>query len=210
MHTGWAYHDFMLASARDLKVRKKFQRLARALAPPESTILDYGAGTGIDAKAFAEVGYKVLAYEPCQENRTCLAEYCREEVAGGKIVITDLAANDVARLVTADFAVINLIADPREVFSIFARQLGPDGRVLVSLLNPFFVGDARYSWWRENLGRLVRRGTYVVDGENGPVHRFTPRFLVRAARPAFCWLAIHPRGPVLAVSSYMFMVFQKI
>lgn len=209
MHTGWAYHNFILASAPDLKVRKSFQRLACSLAPPDSTILDYGAGTGIDAKAYAERGYKVRAYEPSEENRACLAAYCREEILCGKIVITGLTTNEAARLVTADFAVLNLVADPRALFSMFARLLAPDGHVLVSLLNPFFVGDARYRWWGENLGHVLRQGTYVVDGEDGPVYRFTPWFVARAARPVFHWRAIRPLGPALVASRYMFMVFQK-
>jgi SAM-dependent methyltransferase len=209
MHTGWAYHNFMLASTRDLKVRKRFQRLARSLAPLGGTILDFGAGTGIDAKSYAEIGYKVLVYEPTEENRACVAGYCRDEIAGGRIVISDLATNDTAQLITADFAVLNLVADPRTLFSAFARVLAPDGRVLVSLLNPFFVGDARYPWWRENLRGLLKRGTYVVNGKNGPVYRFTPRFVARSAQPAFHQIGIRPCGPALAASRYMFMAFQK-
>src|SRR5207249_4693580 len=56
MHSGKAYHELMLASARDRKVRRRFQRDALGLLPPQAAILDFGAGTGLDAKVYAASG----------------------------------------------------------------------------------------------------------------------------------------------------------
>ena len=209
MHRGKAYHDYMLASTRDLRVRQGFQRLACRFTPSGGTILDFGAGTGIDAKTYAALGFKVQVHEPCKENRGFLVQHCRDELAGGAIVLTDLSATGAVQLIAANFAVLNLVADHEALFETFDRLLAPNGRVLASLLNPFYVGDARYRWWRQNLGGLLRRGRYAVEGEDGPIYRFAPNIVARAARPAFQRMALAPGGLRLAMSPYMFLLLQK-
>lgn len=209
MHRGKAYHDFMLASPRDLRVRARFQHLVYQFTPYRGTILDFGAGTGIDAKAYAEREFRVLVYEPCEENRVYLAAHCRVELEKGKIADADLTANGAVDVIAADFAVLNLIADHRALFAMFDHLLASNGCVVANLLNPFFLEDARYGWWRANLRALLRNGGYAVDGDDGPVYRFTPAAIARAAEPAFHRVTMWPPMPGLAVSQYMFMVFQK-
>ena len=208
-HQGRAYHEFMLASRMDMRIRRDFHQFVQKFTPVQGTILDFGAGTGIDAKTYVAWGSKVLVHEPDEENRRYLTVYCREELAKGNIVITDLAANGAADAITANFAVLNLIADPKALFAKFDHMLMPKGRVVLSLLNPYFLGDARYRWWRTNLGPLLHRGSYSVEGEDGPVYRFTPSSIAAAAQPAFRRIGRHPRGLALATHPYMFMAFQK-
>ncbi|HEY2446895.1 MAG TPA: methyltransferase domain-containing protein [Rhizomicrobium sp.] len=209
MHTGRAYHEFMLASARDRKVRRRFQRQALGLVPPQASILDFGGGTGIDAKVYAAQGHRVFVHEPAESMRNYLVCHCREEMAQGRVILGDLAAAAPIHLITANFAVLNLIADQATLFAQFGRRLLPGGFVLASLLNPFFLGDAKYSWWRANLGALVKRGTYFVPGKSGNVHRFAPKIVARAAQPNFRVARVIPRGAGLAIGRYMFMLFQK-
>jgi 2-polyprenyl-3-methyl-5-hydroxy-6-metoxy-1,4-benzoquinol methylase len=209
MHSGKSYHDFMLGSRRDRKARERLQRLVFRLMPPHGTILDFGAGTGIDAKCYAARGFTVFAHEPSENNLAYLREYCRQEIAKGEITITDLSATAEVQMIVANFAVLNLIGDHKGLFAKFASLLAPEGFVLVSLLNPFFLGDARYSWWRHNLGTLGSTGAYAVQGEFGPVYRFVPPVVARAAEPAFRLVARVPAGMGIAVSRYMFLLFQK-
>jgi SAM-dependent methyltransferase len=209
MHKGNAYHDFMLSSRRDLKARKRFQQLVCQFTPYNGTILDFGAGTGIDAKAYAGRRFKVLVYEPCEENLAYLVEHCRGELEKGDIIVTDLAAREAAHVIAADFAVLNLVADHRMLFATFDRLLAPNGHVVISLLNPFFLGDARYGWWRSNLGALLRSGVYVVQGNDGPLYRMTPAAVSSSALPGFRRTALYPGWLGLAGSQYMFMVFRK-
>jgi 2-polyprenyl-3-methyl-5-hydroxy-6-metoxy-1,4-benzoquinol methylase len=204
-----AYHDFMLASRRDRNLRDRFQRLVFQWVQPGETILDFGAGTGIDAKCYASHGLKVLVYEPSEQNLGYLVQYCHEEMAEGAITITDLSVPARVRLIVANFAVLNLIADHKELFQKFARLVAPDGLVFVSLLNPFFLGDARYAWWRKNVGALLNTGSYVVEGEFGPIYRFAPSAVISAAAPAFRPVARLPHGPRLVASRYMFLLFQR-
>lgn len=208
-HCGQAYHDFILGSPRDRKLRERFQKLVLETVPPHGIILDFGAGTGIDARCYAANGLEVLVHEPMDSNLSYLREYCREEIANGSIAITGLPVRRKVQMIAANFAVLNLIGDHRALFANFADWLAPQGAVLVSLLNPFFLGDARYRWWRSNLGHLVARGAYAVEGEFEAIHRFTPSAVMRAARPRFAAVRRIPGWPALAVSRYMFMLFRK-
>ena len=208
-HCGKTYHEFMLRSARDRKVRERFQRLVFRMMPPDGTILDFGAGTGIDAACYAAKGYRVLVHEPQEANLSFLTEQCREQVASGSIAITSLPDARNVDMIAANFAVLNLIGDHRALFAKFAGLVAPRGLVLASLLNPFFLGDARYGWWRANLRTLVANGTYAVDGQSGRIFRFAPSFVGRAARPEFAVLRSVPGWPRLAMSPYVFMLFQK-
>jgi SAM-dependent methyltransferase len=210
MHQGRAYHDFMLASPRDVKVRDRFQRLVYQFTPYKGTILDFGAGTGIDAKAYAESGFRVLVHEPSVENRAYLAEYCRDELKNGEVAATDLMGDEIVHMIVANFAVLNLVADHKALFAKFGRLLAPNGYVVINMLNPFFAGDARYTWWRKNLGSLLRNGGYVIRGDAGPIYRFSPAAVARSAQPGFHLETVYPNWPRLAVTQYMFIVFRKM
>jgi len=209
IHRGKTYHEFMLASSRDRRARERFQELVFQLVPPHGTILDFGAGTGIDAKSYAAKGLRVLVHEPCGENLEYLTEHCREEVTNGAITITDLSVNTEVKLIAANFAVLNLISDRRSLFKKFSCLVAPGGFLVVSMLNPFFAGDARHAWWRKNLRPLLRTGSYAVDGAFGPIYRFLPSAMARAARPDFHLVACSSRGLNIAVSRYTFMVFKR-
>jgi hypothetical protein len=138
-----------------------------------------------------------------------LTKYCQEEITNGAITITDLSLTHRVQFITANFAVLNLIADHPSLFKAFAQLVVAEGSVLVSVLNPFFVGDARYAWWRKNLPALLCTGTYVVEGEFGPTYRFLPSAVFRAAEPDFRIVACIPQGLKLAASRYIFMLFKR-
>jgi len=208
-HTGKAYHEFISGSPHDRRVRERFQQMVFRLMPLQGTILDFGAGTGIDARCYAAKGINVLAHEPLEANLGYLREHCRREIAKGKIAITDLSVTQKVQMIVANFAVLNLIGDHRPLFAKFARLLAPRGFVLVSLLNPFFLGDARYAWWRSNLRTLIADGAYAIDGEFDRIYRFAPSVVSRAARPEFMVLTCVPGWPRRAMSRYIFMLFQK-
>ncbi|HLY05367.1 MAG TPA: methyltransferase domain-containing protein [Rhizomicrobium sp.] len=208
-HCGKTYHEFMLASPRDQKVRARFREIVFRTMPPRGIILDFGAGTGIDAREYAEKGFRVLVHEPSQENLAYLTEHCSNEIRQGLVAITDMSDVEGVEMIAANFAVLNLIGDPGALFAKFAGLLAPRGFVLVSLLNPFFLGDARYAWWRSNLRRLIATGAYAIDGEFDRIHRFAPSFVRRAARPGFALVRCVPDRAGLALSQYVFMLFQK-
>lgn len=209
MHTGAQYHEFMLASPRDRAVRERFQQMALDLLPAGADVLDFGAGTGIDAKVYAANGHPTFVYEPSAAMRSCLARYCRDEMAGKRIVAVASPLACRAQAVTANFAVLNHVADHVALFEELSCVVRRGGFVLASMLNPYYLGDARYGWWRANLANLLRSGRYAIESESR-IHRFAPRVVARAASPYFRMERLVPHGLGLAVQLYMFLLLRLI
>lgn len=209
VHTGEQYHEFMLASPRDRAVRDRFQKMALGLLPAGADVLDFGAGTGIDAKAYAANGHLTFVHEPSEAMREYLAQYCRDEIARKTIITVASPLTCKVQAVTANFAVLNHFADHTSLFEELSRVVRQGGFVLASMLNPYYLGDARYGWWRANVMNLVRRGHYAIPSESR-IHRFAPRVVARAAAPYFRLERLVPRGFGWAAQLYMFLLFRRI
>ena len=198
-----------MASQRDRLVRDRFQKIALELLPDGADVLDFGAGTGIDAKTYAANGHLTFVYEPSDAMRDYLVQYCRDEIARKTMITVTPPITCQVQAVTANFAVLNHIADQTLLFEELSRVVRQGGFVLASMLNPYYLGDARYGWWRANVINLIRRGHYPIASESG-IHRFAPRFVARAAAPHFRLERLIPRGFGLASDLYMFLLFRRI
>ncbi len=199
----------MLRSRRDRRVRDSFQRMALHLLPPEAGILDFGAGTGIDAKVYAANGHPTFVYEPSQAMHEHLRRCCRDEISCNTIIPVTRPFTCKVQAITANFAVLNHIVDHRSLFEGFSRATGRGGFFLASMLSPCYLGDARYRWWWANMPNLVRKGCYPSPGESR-IHRFAPNTVARAAAPYFRLERLVPRGAGLATSLYMFLLFRRV
>ncbi|SFS18380.1 Methyltransferase domain-containing protein [Dyella sp. OK004] len=208
MHTGEQYHKFILNSPRDQAVRDRFQKIALELLPAGTDMLDFGAGTGIDAKAYAASGHVTFVYEPSEAMRGYLAQYCRDEIDRGTVVTVTSPLACKVQGVTANFAVLNYFADHSSLFEELSRVIHHGGFFLASMLNPYYLGDARYHWWRANVMKLMRSGHYAVPSESG-IHRFAPRVVARSAAPHFRLERLIPRGFGTATHLYMFLLFRR-
>lgn len=209
LHTGAEYARAILASRSDRRARAAFRKLVMRLAPPGGALLDFGAGAGLDARYFARRGLTVRAYD--NDPRMCefLAHRCRELVASGRIRLeTGSYEAFLARapdagpridLVAANFAPLNLIADLPALFARFHALTAPEGRVVASVLNPYYIGDARYRWWWRNLPRLRHGGRYTVSGAAGEIVRRSPADFAAQCAPWFAlervFRGLPPRGP---------------
>lgn len=209
MHTGEQYHNFFLTSQRDLAVRDRFQKMALNLLAKEADILDFGAGTGIDAKAYASNGHTTFVYEPSESMREHLMSYCSDEIVSKTVIKIESPFACKVQAVTANFAVLNHIADQASLFEDLSGVVQRGGFVLASMLNPYYLGDARYGWWRKNLINLMRNGRYAIDSESR-IHRFAPSVVARAAAPYFRLERLNPRGVGLATELYMFLLFRRV
>ncbi|TAM61561.1 MAG: class I SAM-dependent methyltransferase [Rhodanobacter sp.] len=209
MHTGEQYHQFMLASRRDRVVRDRFQKMALELLPEGADVLDFGAGTGIDAKAYAANGHLTFVHEPSAAMCEYLAQYCRDEIARKTIIAVASPLTCKVQAVTANFAVLNHFADHTALFEELSRVVQQGGFVLASMLNPYYLGDARYGWWRANVMNLMRSGRYAIASESR-IHRFAPHVVARAAAPHFRLERRIPRGFGWAVHLYMFLLFRRV
>jgi SAM-dependent methyltransferase len=186
----------MTALESDRLARSAFQSLVLRVAPPGGLLFDFGAGPGIDARLYAERGYTVAAYDVDPRMREFFAAYCRDLIDAGRVVLEgggyrEFLARGTVRgvhgidLVTANFAPLNLIDDLQELFAKFHELTGPGGRVLASVLSPYFVGDMRYGWWWCNLLRLLRHGHYSVQGAQAPIARRRPANFAAQSEPYF-------------------------
>jgi SAM-dependent methyltransferase len=209
VHTGEQYHKFILASPRDRVVRDRFQKMALDLLPAGADVLDFGAGTGIDAKAYAATGHPTFVYEPAEAMREYLLQYCRDEIARGTLIAVASPLTCKVQAVTANFAVLNHFADHALLFEELSQVVHQGGFVLANMLNPYYLGDARYGWWRANVMNLVRHGHYAIASESS-IHRFAPRVVARAAAPYFRLERLIPRGFGWATDLYMFLLFRRI
>jgi ubiquinone/menaquinone biosynthesis C-methylase UbiE len=209
MHTGVQYHEFILNSQRDRAVRDRFQKMALDLMPEGSDVLDYGAGTGIDAKAYAANGHLTFVYEPSKAMHECLEQYCGDEIARETVVTVASPLLCKVQAVTANFAVLDHFADHSVLFEELSRVVHRGGFVLASMLNPYYLGDARYGWWRANVINLMRRGHYAISTESG-IHRFAPYVVARAAAPYFRLERLVPHGFGWVTHLYMFLLFRRV
>ena len=209
MHTGAQYHHLFMSSRRDLAVRDRFRQMALDRLTQGDDILDFGAGTGIDAKAYVASGHRTFVYEPADSMREYLDIYCRDEIAGGSVVKLEANLGCRVRAVTANFAVLNHFADHTALFEQLSSVVDPGGFVLASMLNPYYLGDARYRWWRRNLLKLARDGRYTFDTASG-IHRFAPGVVARAAAPSFRLERLAPRGLGRVTGLYMFLLFRRV
>ncbi len=192
-----------------MAVRDRFQKMALDLLPEGAKVLDFGAGTGIDAKVYAANGHQTFVYDPSEAMSEYLAQYCGEEI-GRKTVVT-IASPFTCKVqaVTANFAVLNHIADQTSLFEELSQVVDQGGFVLASMLNPYYLGDARYRWWRANVVNLMRNGHYAIESESR-IHRFAPRVVARAAAPYFRLERLVPRGFRLTTDLYMFLLFRRV
>ncbi len=214
-HTGAEYVTAITARQSDRRAREAFRELVLSLAPPGGTLFDFGAGAGLDARYFAERGLTVIAYD--NDPRMCgfFAEHCRDLIDSGRVSLeTGKYADFLARrppgkdhradVVVANFAPLNLIADLSPLFARFDTLITPEGRVVASVLSPYYIGDMRYAWWWRNLPRLYRRGRYAVRGASGEIVRRSPADLAAQCAPSFMLEQIFRRG-----SRFMFAVFRR-
>jgi len=152
------YDAEVTTAARDRLARRAFVDLVAREVPAGGTIVDFGCGTGLDAQVYARLGYTVLAYDSSSGMLEQLALRCAGEIQAGRVRIVPpgLAALDAAteasppRAIVANFAVLNMVKDLGPLCEWSARVLSSDGRLIVSLLNPWHWREvATWRWWRE-------------------------------------------------------------
>lgn len=194
----------------DRRARAAFRALVMRLAPPGGVVFDFGAGAGLDTKYFAEHGLTVRAYDNDPRMSAFLAHHCHDLIESGRVELETGSYEEFlarghadeeerrAALVAANFAPLNLIADLPILFARLHSLTAPEGRVVASVLNPFFIWDAKYGWWWRNLPRLWRIGRYALEGADGEIVRRTPADFAAQCSPWFTLERLHrglpPRG----------------
>ena len=226
---GADYFKYITSVESDRRARAAFQDLVARIVPPGAALFDFGAGAGIDARFFAERGFTVEAYDSDPRMRDFFAEYCGDLLKSGRI---SLDASDYRKFVTlgpavgarrfdlviCNFAPLNLIDDLQELFVKFAALTAPDGRILASVLNPYFIGDLKMRWWWRRAPRLWRRGHYFLPGPQAPHYRrrvanfgalSAPHFRVTRTFPGMSSSNLGARLQYFTCR-YLFLLFEKV
>lgn len=238
---GAEYVRQITALESDRRARSAFQELVLRIAPPGAALFDFGSGTGMDARFYAEHGFTVAAYDVDPGMSEFFAVHCRELIDSGRVSLECgsyrefLSRNSAGKgpafdVVTSNFAPLNLVGDLQELFAKFHALTGPHGRVLASVLSPYFVGDLKYGWWWRNLPRLCSAGQFSVPGAQAPIVRRRLAEIARQGAPYFALQRVfagvpsRARPPANGVDAseglrhawvrvttcrYMFLLFEK-
>lgn len=241
-HTGAVYFKQITASETDRRMRSAFQELVLRIAPPGAALFDFGAGPGIDARFFAERGFSVEAYDFDPKMCDFFADYCRQFIDSGQVTLDrsgyreflareTLIGGRPADLVISNFAPLNQVEELPELFAKFHAVTGPTGKLLVSVLTPYFVNDMMFRGWWLSASRLWLDGYLAVPAGGAPAHTrrrlanfkalSSPYFTLTRVFPAlppsskrrangidvsrgslFAWLH-------LATTRFMFLLFEK-
>jgi hypothetical protein len=239
-HTGASYVEAISATPSDRQARAAFQDLVLRIARPGATLFDFGAGPGLDARVYAEHGLRVGAYDVDPGMCDYFSVHCREYIQSGQVALHTgpyrefLAAETPGDtpgvdLVTSNFAPLNLIEDLPSLFVKFHALTAPSGKVLASVLSPYFVADLQYRWWWLNCVRLWRCGHFSVPGARGPVVRRRLADFAAQSAPYFALKRVFPGLPLyeaqpagidvnrhgsrawlrLTTCRFMFLLFEK-
>jgi SAM-dependent methyltransferase len=192
----------------DAWTREAFQDfVTRELSPGEG-LLDFGCGTGIDAKVYAACGFRVVGYDSSPAMVREALNRCRTEVQRGVVEIFSCPYEEFLRrpwsrdrpsAIACNFAVLNLVPSLRAAFARFHEILQPGGRVFVSLLNPCHVRNVAIPGLRRPMMRAILRGSAEFPSAKVPTLLYRERFVRREARP---WFELERRAGVGAIVNY--------
>jgi SAM-dependent methyltransferase len=193
-------------------IRACFWRRAEAELPPRARVLDFGAGSGIDAEHFAGLGHDVTAYDTSPGMLAMLGRRCAAQVAAGTVVPVAgaldeardrLAARAPFDGVLCNFAVLSMVPRLDPVFRLFGELVRPGGKVLISIQNPWYPGDLRTrGFWKALLAFPASGALRFPSADTGFTTHHTPSQVRRAARPEFRGLP--DRGPARACARRSF------
>jgi SAM-dependent methyltransferase len=188
-------YDVAMETPLSRGLRECFWRRADAELAPGSRLLDFGAGSGLDAEHFAARGLHVTAYEPSAGMLAMLRERCAAQVGSGAVVPLGGTFDELEAAlsgippfdgVVCNFAVFSMVARLAPVFRLFGRVVRPGGRVLISIQNPWYPGDVRSRAFLKALLGVPAHGVMRYrSADIGYTNRYLPLQLRRAARPEF-------------------------
>ena len=139
--TGSAYVTALTAADEDRVCRAAFLELALHLGRPGGAVLDFGCGPGIDARVYADRGWRVYAYDIDPAMCAYVRDSCARDIEAQRLRLVECSYPEFldassalfppVELITANFAPLNLVPAPAALFRRFAALLEPAGRVLV-------------------------------------------------------------------------------
>ena len=185
------YDRQLLERPADRVARQGFQELVRQHVPEAATLLDFGCGTGLDAEWYVRNGYNVLAFDQSEQMVARLRDRCRTAISVGRLrsSVAPLASFEsvldqwpAADALVSNFAVMNMVEDPRRLFELFARKSKRPAWLIVSVVNPtHWRYLARATWWWNSLTHRAGGSRFRISTHYDAFAHF-PSDLVAAAK----------------------------
>lgn len=178
----------------DAWVREAFQDFVIRDLSPGEVVLDFGCGTGTDAKVYAERGFRVIGYDSSPAMMQVAVNRCRTEIGESRVEIFSCPYEEFLRkpwttdqpsAVVSNFAVLNLVPSLRASLARFHEILQLGGSVFLNLLNPCHVRNLVTPGLRRPMLRAILHGTTEFPFAKVPTHLYRESFVRQAARPYF-------------------------
>lgn len=183
------------------RMRARVYDHVERVVPPGSRILELNAGTGTDAAALAERGYRVHATDIAPGMLDRLGPKLASAGVAARVTAQQCSFLELDRIeggpydaVFSNLGGLNCTADLRPVVASLDRVLRPGGVIVWVLMPPIclwelgllFLGQPRLA-----LRRLAPRGTRAhLEGLQFEVHYFRPERVARLLRPQFELLGV--------------------
>lgn len=183
------------------RMRAKVYAHLEGIVPPPARLLELNAGTGVDALALAERGYRVHATDIAPGMLERLRARAMRPDALGRITVQPCSFLELGSVeggpydaVFSDLGGLNCVPDLRPVVAGLASVLKPGGTVTWVLMPPICLWElATIATGQVGLAsrRLRRHGvTAHLEGRQFEVSYFSPREVVAAFGAAYELLAI--------------------
>ncbi len=192
----------------DAWAREAFQDFVIRELSPDELLLDFGCGTGLDTKAYAERGFHVVGYDSSSAMAREAVTRCKTEIEDRRVEIFSGPYEEFLRrpwtmdtpsAIASNFAVLNLVPSLREAFTRFHEILRPGGRVFLSLLNPCHPRNLATPGLRRPMLKALLHGMADFPSAKVPTLLYRERFVRQAARPYF---ELERRAGIGAVVDY--------
>lgn len=188
-------YDRQLDTPQSWEIRRHTWAVVEAMMPQRGQILDFGAGTGLDAEHFANLGHRVTAYDTSDGMIDVLRRRCAAHLAADRVApLTGslprarpaLVARGPYDIVLCNFAVFSLLPRLDATFKLFGEVVRSGGAVVACMQNPWWPGEVRrrHFWRALVLTAFTGVIRYSYDG-SGQSFRHTAGQVRRAARPEF-------------------------
>lgn len=218
-------YDAVMADNRlDVKIRQDFQHLVIGEISSDQLIVDFGGGTGTDARYYAENGYSVHVHDASSSMLAVARRKLRALADAGQVSFSGGNGPDCTNMpeipghdsrpvsVVANFAVLNLLPDPARDLRELGRLVSPGGCFIGSILNPWRKRHWRPHNWVRLAPLLLPRGCAPLPGDSYNAHLLRPGAVRRWLGNRFHAVALPPEAgnpDPGGGRNFIFLLFRK-
>ena len=180
------YDELLAEDDIATKNREQFQNLVLSYVPLNHVLVDFGAGTGIDAVFYAKSGYDVILYEPSQGMRR-VAEYkIRKSGLSPKINIIENTFEDLLETIAkqqrkvsivSNFGAINHMPIRNNQIGQLATAVSTEGYFIHYILKPFYIGFMKKPSFKRGILKILLGGIISIRDGNTDLMLFRVKYM---------------------------------